>query len=60
MYKGVSWKKDICKWTAKIGVDYKSIYLGCFENEIEAAKAYDEAAMKYHGEFACLNFPQKT
>jgi hypothetical protein len=59
-YKGVRYRKDTCKWSARIGVDSKSIYLGSFENEIEAAKAYDEAAKKHHAEFACLNFPQKT
>jgi hypothetical protein len=35
----------------------KRIELGYFRDEIEAAKAYDRAAMKYHGQFACLNFP---
>jgi hypothetical protein len=56
-YKGVSWKKDNRKWQARIGFQNKAIYLGCFRNEIDAAKAYDRAAMKYHGEFASLNFP---
>ena len=31
---------------------------GYYADEIEAAKAYDRAAMKYHGEFASLNFPE--
>jgi hypothetical protein len=57
-YKGVSWKKQTCKWAARIGIDKREIHLGCFKNEIDAAKAYDEAAKKYHGEFACLNFPE--
>jgi len=38
----------------------KFIYLGLFENMIDAAKAYDEAARKYHMEFARLNFPDST
>ena len=35
----------------------KKIWVGRFDNEIDAAKAYDETARKYHGEFARLNFP---
>ena len=54
---GVSFDKHKVVWTAYISFHRKRIWLGCFETEIEAAKAHDEAAKKYHGEFARLNFP---
>lgn len=57
-YKGVWWHKSSLKWQARIIFEKKRIHLGTFKNEIDAAKAYDEAAKKYHGEFACLNFPE--
>jgi len=57
-YKGVCWKKENRKWVAIIGFEKKRIHLGYFRSEIEAARAYDRAAMKYHGEFASLNFPE--
>ena len=57
-YKGVCRRKGRRGWRAMIAYEKKKIYLGYFRDEVEAAKAYDRAARKYHGEFACLNFPE--
>ena len=57
-YKGIYFRKKTRKWEVLITFERKKIHLGCFRDEIEAARAYDRAAMKYHGEFACLNFPE--
>jgi len=59
-YKGVIWHRRYKCWQAQIKTNCKLIYLGSFKDEVEAAKAYDEAAKKYHGEFASLNFATKT
>jgi hypothetical protein len=53
---GVSFDKHKVVWTAYISFHRKRIWLGCFKTEIAAAKAHDEAAKKYHDEFARLNF----
>lgn len=47
------------KFAAGIKVNYKRIHLGIFNTEIEAAKARDIASIKYHKEFAVLNFPNE-
>jgi len=51
--------KGICKrsrkWEVYITVNKKRIYLGTRVSEIEAAKLYNENAIKYFGEFAQLN-----
>lgn len=57
-YKGVAWKKENKKWQAQINFKGDHIFLGYFKDERKAAKAYDEAAKKYYGEFACLNIPE--
>lgn len=54
-FKGVFWNKGVCKWIPAIRVDGRMIALGCFDCKIQAAKAYNAAALKYHGEFAYLN-----
>lgn len=52
-YKGVRW--SFGKWQAYITVNKKQIGLGRFEDILDAARAYDEGARQYHGDFARLN-----
>jgi hypothetical protein len=59
-YRGVTWNARLNKWMAQIKANRRQIHLGVFDDEVEAAKAYDAAARKYHGEFAVLNFPDRT
>jgi len=54
-YKGVHWVPLLKKWRAGIYSDGKDIYIGVYASLEDAAKAYNKAAIKYHGEFARLN-----
>jgi hypothetical protein len=54
-FKGVYWSKQAQKWQAYINYQQKRSHLGLFANEIEAAKAYNKAALEYFGEFARIN-----
>ncbi len=56
-YKGVSWSKSHKKYAATIRCNKQRFHLGWFDDEVEAAKAYDKKAKELFGEFAYLNFP---
>lgn len=56
-FKGV-FRAENGRWCAQINPDgNKTIHLGTFDTEEEAALAYDTVARVHHGEFARLNFP---
>jgi hypothetical protein len=62
-YKGVTYFKNTKRkkrWFARIRIDYKEISLGYFATELEAAQAYDEASLKYHGEYGLRNFAEEV
>ncbi len=54
-FRGVSFYTPYSKWRAQIKATNRTVTLGYFTDKLEAAKAYNEAAKKYHGEFATLN-----
>ena len=53
-YRGVS--RNGKTWQVLIMINRNKNYIGNFKSEEEAAKAYDEFAMKYHKNKARLNF----
>lgn len=55
-YRGV-YPRD-GKWYSNISINYKTHFLGEFDDQVEAAKAWDAAAFSARGEFTFLNFPR--
>lgn len=59
--RGVTWNRWHQKYTAQIRYSQNGKnsqkHLGVFVDPLEAAKVYDAAALKYHGEKAVTNFP---
>lgn len=55
--KGVSTVKGSSKFRAYIVINDRQFHLGMFQNELDAAMAYDIAAIGLFGEFARVNLP---
>lgn len=49
--------RELERWHAHFKHNNKQIWVGTFNNAIDAAKAYDQRAREVFGEFAYLNFP---
>ena len=57
-YRGVSFNKKSGKYVAQIIFNRKNRYLGIYENEIDAAIAYENAARELHGDFFRSQFDE--
>ena len=58
-FKGVSYDKRRGKYFAQCEFRGEHRWLGFFDDEVEAARAYDRAAVEECGAFARVNFPQE-
>jgi hypothetical protein len=56
-FRGVIWDKNSRAWRAKLSVKGKLMHVGLFEDEREAAIAWDKKAIEIRGHRTRLNFP---
>jgi hypothetical protein len=59
-FKGVSWCRRLAKWRVQLWVNKTNITIGCFNDPVAAAQAYDAAARHHFGEYAHCNFPTSS
>lgn len=59
-FRGVTWSKRDKIFCAQIGHSRTKLHLGHFKNKIDAAIAYNKAAIELHGKFAILNIIPET
>jgi len=59
-YRGVAFNEKCNKWSAVIKSNKVTIYLGLHATAESAARSYDAAAIKYHGDAARLNFDTRN
>lgn len=55
IFKGVSWHKGNKKWCSNLYISGRQLSLGYYADQLSAAKAYNQAALEYFGNFANLN-----
>jgi len=58
-FRGVSKCAKDGRWQARIRIGRSVKYLGRYKTEEDAARCYDVAAVKFHGDRAVLNFPDE-
>lgn len=54
-FKGVTRRKASGKWIAQMKVGKRSLWLGQFDNEVAAARAFDAATLRHNGPAAMTN-----
>ncbi|KAL4425396.1 hypothetical protein ABPG75_009412 [Micractinium tetrahymenae] len=56
-FRGVSWNSGCSKWRTQVWKGNEVHHVGYFEQEMDAARAYDAAALRIRGPDAPTNFP---